>query len=234
MRRFAFILSAAAFAAVALPSVQAYAQMTQADRKEQEQRQQDKDKADKEKAKKANKVGIAPLDAAPNAGPCPFVKVLYDAARYVEFKGGKEASASVGYTGEIEGIHSMCAYKVDEPITVRADIGFELGKGPTAEGANKVYRYWVAVTDRNREVLAKQYFELPVTFPTGSDRVIANEKLENIVIPRANSKVAGDNFEVLVGFDVSPQMADFNRLGKRFRVNAGQAETVEAGKPSAQ
>lgn len=234
MRRFALILSAAAFAAVALPSVQAYAQMTQADRKEQEQRQQEKEKADKEKAKKANKIVTEPLDAAPNAGPCPYVKVLYDAARYVEFKGGKEASAAVGYTGEIEGVHSMCAYKVDDPITVHADIGFELGKGPTAEGTSKVYRYWVAVTDRNRAILAKKYFELPVNFPAGADRVIANERLDDIVIPRANSKVSGDNFEVLVGFDVTPKMADFNRLGKRFRVNAGQTETAEAGKPSAQ
>ena len=29
--------------------------------------------------------------------------------------------------------------------------------------------------------------------------------------------------EVLVGFDVTPQMADFNRQGKRFRLNVGQA-----------
>jgi hypothetical protein len=30
-------------------------------------------------------------------------------------------------------------------------------------------------------------------------------------------------------------MADFNRLGKRFRINAGQTtETAEAGQPAAQ
>jgi Ni/Co efflux regulator RcnB len=234
MRRFAIVLSAAALAAVALPTAQAFAQMTQADRQEEEKRQADKDKADKEKAKKANKVGIEPLDAAPNAGPCPYVKVLYDAARYVEFKEGKEASADVGYTGEIEGVHAMCAYKVNDPITVKANIGFEFGKGPMADGTAKTYRYWVAVTDRNREVLAKQYFDLPVNFPAGVDRVVANERLDDIVIPRANSKVAGDNFEVLVGFDVTQKMADFNRLGKRFRVNAGQTEAQAASKPSAQ
>ena len=236
MRRFAIVLSAAALAAAVLPAAQAFAQMTQADRKEQEQQQQEKEKADKEKAKKASKIGAAPLDAAPNAGPCPYVKVLYDAARYVEFKDSKEASASVGYTGEIQGVHAMCAYKVDDTITVKAVIGFELGKGPTAEGSSKVYRYWVAVTDRNKEVLAKQYFDLPVSFPAGADRVIANERLDDIVIPRATSKVAGDNFEILIGFDVTQKMADFNRLGKRFRVTAGQTETATAdtGKPAAQ
>ena len=34
---------------------------------------------------------------------------------------------------------------------------------------------------------------------------------------------SGANFEVLVGFDVTPQMAAFNRDGKRFRLNAGSA-----------
>jgi hypothetical protein len=234
MRRLAIILSAASLAVAVLPAAQAFAQMTKADREEEQKRQQEKDKADKEKAKKANKAISAPLDALAAAGPCPYVKVLYDAARYVEFKDNKEASASVGYTGEIEGVHATCAYKGDEPIKVVADIGFALGKGPTADGAHKVYRYWVAVTDRNRDVIAKQYFDLPVGFPAGADRVIANERLDQIVIPRADSKVSGDNFEILVGFDVTPEQAAFNRQGKRFRVNAGTAQTADAGKPSGQ
>ena len=37
--------------------------------------------------------------------------------------------------------------------------------------------------------------------------------------PIAN--VSGSNFEVLVGFDVTPEMAAFNQAGKRFRANAG-------------
>lgn len=233
MRRFALVLSVAALAAVTLPAVSAYAQMTKADREEQQKRDEEKAKADKEKAKKNAKIGAAPLDAAANAGPCPFVKVLYDAARYVEFKDGKEASAAVGFSGEIEGVHAKCAYRGEEPIKVMADVGFALGKGPMADGSSKVYRYWVAVTDRNRDVIAKQYFDLPVNFPAGSDRVIANERLDNIVIPRANAKVSGDNFEILVGFDVNQKQAAFNRAGKRFRINAGQTQTAEAGQPSA-
>src|SRR3989338_4500728 len=38
----------------------------------------------------------APLQQLRNAGPCPFVKVLYDASRYVEFKDGKESAAQGG------------------------------------------------------------------------------------------------------------------------------------------
>jgi hypothetical protein len=86
----------------------------------------------------------------------------------------------------------------------------------------------VAVTDRNREILAKEYFDLPVTFAAGQDRVMVNESLEGITIPRVDQKVSGSNFEVLIGFEVTPEQAAFNRDGKRFRVNAGQA-TVASG-----
>ncbi|MHB8285532.1 MAG: Tat pathway signal sequence domain protein, partial [Caulobacteraceae bacterium] len=41
--------------------------------------------------------------------------------------------------------------------------------------------------------------------------------------------------EVLVGFDVTPKMAEFNRLGKRFRVNSGVdlAENTKTGSAAA-
>ncbi|WP_426009791.1 Tat pathway signal sequence domain protein [Caulobacter sp. DWR2-3-1b2] len=166
----------------------------------------------------------APLAQLRNAGPCPYVKVLYDASRYVEFKDAKESAAQSSYTGEIQGLSSGCAYKSNDPIKMQVEILFELGRGPQATDTHKTYRYWVAVTERNKDVLAKEYFNLPVTFPQGQDRVYASETLKTITIPRADEKVSGGNFEVLIGFDVTPEMAAFNRDGKRFRVNAGQTQ----------
>jgi hypothetical protein len=190
----------------------------------------DDDEAKRKKREKEFGAAIAPLPKIRNAGPCPFVKVLYDAARYVEFKQSQEAFADVGYTGEIENISSGCAYKADEPITLGARILFELGRGPQASGRQKTYRYWVAVTDRNHAVLQKAWFELPVTFPVGQDRVAVTDQLNKIIIPRKDAKVSGTNFEVLVGFDVTPEMADFNRQGKRFRPDAGETAQVAAAK----
>ena len=74
-----------------------------------------------------------------------------------------------------------------------------------------------------------QPFDLPVDFPTGIDRVEKTEDVFGITIPRADIKVSGANFEVLVGFDVTPQMADFNRNGERFRVNAGETQAQASG-----
>ena len=167
-----------------------------------------------------------------NDGPCPYVKVLYDAARYVDFKGGQPAISNVGYTGEIENLTSACAYKGEEPIRIAMQVLFEFGRGPQAEGSTKTYHYWVAVTDRNVSVLDKRYFDVTAHFAPGEDRTTMTDTLQNILIPRADHDVSGANFEILVGFDVTPEMVDFNRQGKRFHPDA-HATAQNATAPAA-
>jgi hypothetical protein len=222
MRRFRFCLFAATLALAHIPAVAAWAQIGGGGGGGDQQADQDaKDK------KRKDEFGdlTGPLPAMKNAGPCPFVKQLYDAGRYVEFKDNVEASANVGFTGEIQKIAAVCEYQGSAPIHVAMRILFEFGRGPQAQGDRKTYTYWVAVTDRNHAVLGKQEFSLPVTFPGGQDRTTVVDTIKSVVIPRANSRVSGSNFEVLAGFDVTPEMADFNRQGKRFKANAGQAAT---------
>ena len=89
------------------------------------EQQQQEDDAKKKKRDEEFGVGNAALPALRNAGPCPYVKVLYDAARYVEFKDNAEASTAVGYTGEIEKVGSACAYKLADPIKIEMQILFE-------------------------------------------------------------------------------------------------------------
>jgi hypothetical protein len=224
MRRYLYFAAAAVFATAVLPAIS----QAQGRDPQEEQRRQDEEAAKKKKQKEEWGDTRAALPQLRNAGPCPFVKTLYDAARYVEFKDNREASANVGFTGEIQGISAGCEYKDKDPIHVAMEVLFELGRGPQAKGRQKTYRYWIAVTDRNREVLAKETFELPVTFGENEDRVYMREKINDILIPRAEMTTSGANFEVLVGFDVTPEMAAFNRDGKRFRLNVGQQASAKA------
>ena len=217
MRRSLLLLAAGLIVAGSTIPELAAAQRRPSDQQRQEQEAAKKKKRDSE----WNDIQ-APLPQLRNAGPCPYVKVLYDAARYVDFKDNREASSAVAYSGEIQGISAGCQYKDEEPIKVTMEVLFELGRGPEAQSDTKTYRYWVAVTKRNEAVIAKQYFDLPVKFAPGQDRVYATESINQITIPRASLTPSGATFEVLVGFDVTPQMAAFNRDGKRFRLNAGQ------------
>ena len=213
MRRALTALAALSMAASVLP-VAAQAQTTPRDRQSGQQAQPEQSRSRAPR--------IAPLRRRATAGPCPYVKVLYDAARYVDLTGERAAIANVGFTGEIEGVTADCEYRESDPIRLDMQMLFQLGRGAQAAGDQKTYRYWVAVTERNNAVLAKEYFDLPVNFEGRRETSVTEER--TIVIPRADVTTSGSNFEVLIGFDVTPQMAEFNRSGSRFRVNAGAAQ----------
>ena len=208
MRRVLTALAAFSIAATVMPHAA-----------DAQQRQQSG--AKKDDAAPQRQFRLQPLARRANSGPCPYVKVLYDAARYVELNDYQRPTVNgVGFTGEIEGVSSDCEYRENDPIRVDFNLLFSLGKGPSAQGDGKTYRYWVAVTERNSAILEKEYFDLPVNF-SGSDRATA-EPSHTIVIPRAEATTSGGNFEILIGFEVSPEQAEFNRSGSRFRPTAGQ------------
>jgi len=161
--------------------------------------------------------------AEANPGPCPRAFALYDASRLVEIRGdGAEDFQNVGFTGEIDNVLSLCRYFADRPIIADLSMDFSLGRGPAATGDTVTLNYFVAVTRKNIDVLTKAVYPLTVTFPEGQDRVRVTEKIGEIRIPRANDTTSGENFEVVVGFVVTPEQRAFNADGKRFRVSAGQ------------
>lgn len=161
---------------------------------------------------------LSNLDDRPNVGPCPVAGVLYDAQRLVEV-GEVERHENVGFTGEIEGVRGFCRYVGKNPITMEIEIDFALGKGPKAAGDERDYQYFVTVTRRDRLVLAKDVSSFKIKFPKGSDIVRHRETVKGIVIPRATETVSGTNFEVVVGFELTPEQLAYNRSGKRFTIN---------------
>lgn len=161
-------------------------------------------------------------NAEPNSGPCPLLGVLYDSSRMVEFTAPEERFANVAYTAEMRGVRGLCRYTGSNPIEMSVQIDMAFGKGPAATRASRTYRYWVAVTRSNLAPVEKQYFDVDVNFPRGQDRMAGSEVIQKIVIPRANDTISGANFEILVGFELTPAQLAFNRSGKRFRVDVGQ------------
>jgi len=211
------LISTLAVAAIGIAPVNAEAQQQQ----QRPGQGQTAGQQREEGTERARRPRFAPLRRVEAAGPCPYVKILYDAARYVEMPDDRVAAANAGFTGEIEGLSSICRYQGDDPITVDMRVLFNLGRGPQAQTDGRTYRYWIAVTERNAAVLAKTYFDLPVAFD-GADRTQVTQE-QTIIIPRATATTSGDNFEILVGFDVTPAMVEMNRTGSRFRINAGAA-----------
>ncbi|MEQ9506205.1 MAG: hypothetical protein RLO80_08020 [Hyphomonas sp.] len=162
------------------------------------------------------------LDNTPNAGPCPVAGSVYDAARYVKFAdASNNLYSNIEYTGEITNVRLYCRYFKDEPLEAEIEVDFAFGKGPAATANSHNYRYFVAVTRRNGKVLAKEYFDTQADFSRGI--VTSGSELVNrIAIPRADESISGVNFEVVVGFELTPEQLEFNRSGSRFRLDAAK------------
>ena len=163
-------------------------------------------------------------DDRPNVGPCPLMGVLYDNARIVDFAAPNSLRYSnIEFTGEMQGVSGLCRYVDTNPIAMGIEIRMAFGRGPAATSDRQTYRYWVAVTRRGRAPIEKAYFDVDVRWNRGEAVVMRTERIQNIVIPRANAEISGENFEILVGFELTPEQLQFNRDGRRFRIDAGES-----------
>ena len=151
-----------------------------------------------------------------NPAPCPNVLVLDEASRLVDFS-GDETLENVAYTGEITSVVTACRYVADRPIDVEVEVEFAFGKGPTADTDEKLFKYFVAVTRTDREVIAKQDFVIPVTFSDKKRIVLKKEEIDKIVIPRNSEETSGLNFEIVIGLSLTPKQVVFNRSGKSLK-----------------
>lgn len=162
------------------------------------------------------------LDRQQNVGTCPAAGALYDAARKVKFSAEDDQTFNnIAYTGEIVDVRMFCRYTGAEPVSAEIEIDFAFGKGPRAASDIRLFRYWVAVSRRSGKVLQKEYFMVEADFAE-DDIIGRTELIGNIVIPRLDETISAANFEVVVGFDLTPAELAFNQEGRRFRLSAGR------------
>jgi len=152
-----------------------------------------------------------------NPAPCPNIVVLEEAGRLIEFADKNKSISNVAFSGEIEDVSLACRYFGDQPIDVSIEVDLAFGRGPAATTNQKEFKYFVAVTRTNLEVIEKREFTIPVSFSNKKAIRRFEEEIENITIPRAKETTAGTNFEVVVGLVVTPAQAIYNRSGKSLK-----------------
>ncbi len=161
------------------------------------------------------------LDTRQNAGPCPPAGSIYNASRIVVFDGETETFNNIEYTGEIVDVRLFCRYVSDNPVEAEIELDFAFGKGPKGTEVQRDYVYWVAVTRRNGKVLNKERFSVRADFRDGPVTG-SSDLVQRIIIPRADESVSASNFEIVVGFELTEDQLQYNKQGRRFRLDAGQ------------
>lgn len=145
---------------------------------------------------------------------CPDIRIPADTERLTRFRdGGGRDITDVRVQAEVTYLSGSCTVE-DEAIELSFPIAVAAQRGPANDEGLADVRLFVAVTDRNREVLSRRELPLRLTFPGNKVRIIARENL-SIDIPKTEEQGARD-FLVFLGFALNAQELEYNRTEGRF------------------
>ena len=156
--------------------------------------------------------GCTAFESAPQL-PCPRVVVLSEAAEMVEFLPGPGRDLTdVLYVGEVVGMSSTCDYDDDGYVDSEVLLAIGLARGPAAEGNIGRFTYFVAITDPNNKIIAKQVFPVEVEYPGFGPRVVVEEEIRQRIYYAPNPDAGF--YRVLIGFQLSQDQLDFLRRSR--------------------
>jgi hypothetical protein len=139
---------------------------------------------------------------------CPRVVVLRDAAEEVQLRpGGRDLTDMVARAtfGQFDG---GCEYD-DTGVDVEVTLQLISELGPAATGRQAQFDYFVAVTDPQDVILAKEVFSTTIEFPEGRNVAGVTEELrQRIPLDRL---ATGPAYDIILGFQLTEDQLDYNR-----------------------
>lgn len=142
---------------------------------------------------------------------CPGLEVVEGADRLIEYKGAGRDLTDVSYSVAILDAQFLCLAEEDE-VSGDVQIQFEARRGPANEGAGAPFRYFVAVVDGNRRILARESFDVVVPFQGNRGRFIFNETIEPEIPVSSQGQAAG--YRIYIGLEVTREQFRDNRGGE--------------------
>lgn len=145
-----------------------------------------------------------PRAATASSAQCPHVGLLQDTNRLTEFDGGTSAQFKATLGGEA----SQCVIK-GKVIHLR--LKFKV-TGTLADNAKRDARkvpYFVAVM-QGTSVLAKEVYSVNIPFSGSARTVSVEERINRVDIPIGEGW-ASDDYEVMIGFQLTRDQVDYNR-----------------------
>lgn len=157
-------------------------------------------------------------DPAP-APPCPNVLIVKDTAEFTAFRPGPGRDLTdVELDARIARFDGECETSLEKDrsgeVSVDLQLFFEATRGPANTTREGKFQYYVAIGDKRGRIRAKKIFETVLEFDSDRNRVGADEELTQVIPLRPGE--LGEDFDIFVGFQLSPEQLDYNR-SKRAR-----------------
>lgn len=157
---------------------------------------------------------ISDVEVAKTKDPCPQVKIVDELSSLSEF-------ASPGNTSEpnlisrvnLQQVESTCSFQNDQ-VSVDLKMAFEstLGAKGRLRSSDKPffsYPFFVAVTDPQGIIMAKEVFSASMTYEKGEESHVYFETMRQL-IPLDREENA-KRHQVLLGFQLDPAQLKYNR-----------------------
>jgi len=145
--------------------------------------------------------------------PCPNVSILAGSERLVLFKPGPGRDIiDILVEADISNLRAACEY---DDLRVDVESAFEIiaARGPKAETSRVIIVFFAAIIDPNGRVIAKETFESRVEFPQNRRRVGVREQvIQQIPLTKLTD---GRDYQVLVGFQLTPDQLEYNQSRRR-------------------
>ena len=153
--------------------------------------------------------------------PCPGVSILDQARLLTLYRDGTGRDlADVAFEVELRNVSARCDLDIDEEeggsVRVAFDLSIRATRGPAALAAGAAgtdrlsIPFFVALTDANRQIVAKEVFGAEIAFAANDMRARTVEAIEQW-IPLGPGE-SGAAYETLVGIQLTPaQLEDARR-----------------------
>jgi hypothetical protein len=140
--------------------------------------------------------------------PCPAFAKVEDAAKLTRFTGAGRDLTDVLFEAELTDIAAACSYSGDT-IDVASRIRFVISRGPADTARRADFRYFVAVSTRDKKIVGREVFDSSVEFPGNHTRASVIEELEQEIPIREGEE--GVRYVIFFGFELTEDELAFNR-----------------------
>jgi hypothetical protein len=139
---------------------------------------------------------------------CPRVTKITEASLLTRFAPSGHDLTDVLFEAQIGDINGTCSLS-DNTVKVEMTADFIASLGPADKEHKAAFSYFVAITDLNEKVLARQQFDTSIEFPGNKTRSGIREQLEQAIPLQKGQR--GDDFHIYVGFVLSREEFAYNR-----------------------
>jgi len=151
---------------------------------------------------------LAGCAGEPETRPCPRAVVLNDAAKQVRFNGQGRDLTDVLFEASISTGRLVCEYD-ENVLDVDLQVEVIASRGPANSDRLANITYFVAVSQTDQTVLARESFDIAIPFPGNRTRVSGLEEIGQVITLPAGQD--GGDYLIYVGLELTHEEIEYNR-----------------------